>query len=88
MVEIEKTLSIKLQCELMACIDKKAKTIIESKSLRGKDEEIFSDIYKMAIREAGSYSLESAEEKYLKAIHNAVLSYRLPAYLETESQKE
>ena len=86
MVEIEKTLSIKLQCELMACIDKKAKTIIESKSLRGKDEEIF--IYKMAIREAGAYSLESAEEKYLKAIHNAVLSYRLPAYLETESQKE
>ena len=88
MVEIEKTLSIKLQCELMACIDKKAKTIIESKSLRGKDEEIFSDIYKLALLEAGAYSLESAEEKYLKAIHKAELASRLQASTKTELKKE
>lgn len=82
MIEIERTLNIQERCELMSYIDKKAKEVIESKSLQKKSEEVYKDIYEMAIRQTGAFSLESAEAKYLKAIHSEIFNYRLPAYLE------
>lgn len=74
MITIEDHITIKDQCEIMAHIERKAR-------LFGEDEEIYSDIYRMALRESGAYSLDFANPKYLYDMHEAIDSYELPNYL-------
>ena len=74
MITIEDHITIKDQCEIMAHIERRARSF-------GEDEEIYSDIYHMALRESGSYSLDFANPKYLYAMHEAIDSYELPNYL-------
>lgn len=74
MITIEDHITIKDQCEIMAHIERKARSF-------GEDEEIYSDIYRMTLRESGAYSLDFANPKYLYDMHEAIDSYELPSYL-------
>lgn len=74
MITIEDHITIKDQCEIMAHIERKARSF-------GEDEEIYSDIYRMTLRESGAYSLDFANPKYLYDMHEAIDSYELPNYL-------
>lgn len=74
MITIEDHITIKDQCEIMAHIERKAKSL-------GGSEDVYSDIYRMTMRESGAYSLDFANPKYLYAMHEAIDSYELPNYL-------
>lgn len=75
MIAIEERLTVKEQCELMGHIEEKAREM-------GDTEEIYKDIYHMALREAGVYNMDYVNPKYLQAMHDAINFYELPNYLE------
>lgn len=77
MITIEEHITIKDQCEIMAHIDRKAKSFGNTATT----DEIYADIFSMAMRESGAYSLNFANPKYLYAMHDAIDSYELPNYL-------
>lgn len=71
---IQECLTVKEQCEFMSHIERKAQEL-------GNTEEIYKDIYQMALRESGAYSLDYVKPKYLYNMHEAIDSYDLPSYL-------
>ena len=77
MIMIEERLTTKERCEIMSHIDRKAKSFGDTVIT----EEIYTDIYQMAMREAGAYSLDFMNPKYLYNMHEAIDSYDLPSYL-------
>ena len=81
MITIEDHITIKDQCEIMAHIERKAKSL-------GGSEDVYSDIYRMALRESGAYSLDFANPKYLYNMHETIDSYDLPSYLADKMEEE
>lgn len=80
MITIQERLTVKEQCGLMSHIERKAQEM-------GNTEEIYNDIYKMALRESGTYSLDYANPKYLYNMHEAIDSYDLPSYLVDKTEE-
>ena len=83
MIMIEECLSVKERCEIMSHIERKAKSFGDTVIT----EEIYTDIYQMAMREAGAYGMDFVNPKYLYAIHEAIDAYELPNYL-TDKMEE
>lgn len=77
MIMIEDRLTVKERCEIMAHIDRKAKSFGNTATT----DEIYADIFSMAMREAGTYGIDYVNPKYLYAVHEAIDSYELPSYL-------
>ena len=77
MIMIEDRLAIKDRCEIMAHIDRKAKSFGNTATT----DEIYADIFSMAMREAGTCCMDFVNPKYLYAIHEAIDAYELPSYL-------
>lgn len=77
MIMIEERLSVKNRCELMSHIERKAKAFGNTVA----EDDIYADIFNMAMREAGAYGMDSVNPKYLHAMHEAIDSYELPNYL-------
>lgn len=83
MIMIEDRLAIKDRCEIMAHIDRKAKSFGNTATT----DEIYADIFSMAMREAGTCCMDFVNPKYLYAIHEAIDAYELPNYL-TDKMEE
>ena len=75
-----KEISIKELCEFYGHIDRKAKEITEKHPMVSEND-MYSDIARQAIREAGAYSIETANAKYLYAMHEAIDCYGVPAWM-------
>lgn len=75
-------ITVREMCNVMIHIDKKVKMILEITN-EGEDE-VYKDVYRQAIREAGAYSLDSIEPEYLYAVHEAIDCYTLPAHMRKE----
>lgn len=77
---------IKDLCKVMFYIEQKA---MECVSLPGTDveREVFADVYNQAIREAGCYSVEYMEEKYVPNAIEAIKNYKLPEYLKEKIEQ-
>lgn len=77
MIMIEDRLTVKDRCEIMSHIERKAKTFGDTVAT----DDIYTDIFNMAMREAGVYGMDSVNPKYMYAMHEAIDNYELPDYL-------
>lgn len=80
MIEVAKELSIKEKCEIMSHIERKVKSI-SSIADSSEEEKVYEDVYNMAMRESGVFRLEYVRPEFLYAIHEAIDTYVLPAWL-------
>ena len=80
---MEKVISIKEMCQIMALIDEVAKSF---KAIDGSEteEKLYQDIYRQALRETGVYSIELIPEIYFTDICLTISDYELPSYLLNE----
>lgn len=74
-------ISVKEMCEVMSHIERKVNRISGIPDSE-TEEKIYRDIYRLALRESGAYSVESLNPNYLYAIHEAIDCYEIPAYIE------
>lgn len=77
MIMIEDRLTVKERCEIMSHIERKAKMFGKTAAT----DDIYTDIFNMAMRESGTYGIDYVNPKYLYAVHEAIDSYELPSYL-------
>lgn len=80
MIEIAKEISIKEKCEIMSHIERKVKSI-SGIADSPEEEKVYEDVYNMAMRESGAFGLEYIKPEFLYAIHEAIDTYTLPAWL-------
>lgn len=80
MIEIVKEISIKEKCEIMSHIERKAKSISDITD-PSATERLYEDIYNMAMRESGSCGIDYIKPEFLYAVHEAIDTYTLPAWL-------
>lgn len=83
MIMIEERLTTKERGEIMSHIEREAKSFGDT----AVTEEIYTDIYQMAMRETGAYSMDYVDHKYLSAMHEAIDNYKLPSYLVDKMEK-
>ena len=74
---IEVRLTVKERCEIMSHIERKTNTFGKTAAT----DDIYTDIFNMAMRESGTYGIDYVNPKYLYAVHEAIDSYELPSYL-------
>ena len=86
MITIETQLNPRQKCEIMAHIDRKARSLLSELYESDQDvtDAVYADLMEMALREAGSISIDSIDTAYLADIHEMIDTYMLPAYLENE----
>ena len=85
MIEVVKVLSVKEKCEIMCHIERKVKSI-SGIADSTEEEKVYEDVYNMAMRESGAFGLEYARPEFLYAIHEAIDTYALPAWLKNNEQ--
>lgn len=75
-----KEITTKDMCELMSHIDRNAKEILE-RHPTATAVDVYEDLARQVKREAGAYSFETANAKYLHAMHIAIDCYGIPAWM-------
>ena len=81
-----KEITTKDMCELMSHIDRKAKEILE-RHPTATAVDVYEDLARQVKREAGAYRFETADAKYLYAMHEAIDCYGVPAWM-LEGEKD
>lgn len=84
------SIGIKEQCSIMIHINDVARGILDKNNvlIEECEQEVFYDIYKQVLREAGAYNLDSINSEYLFDIHQMLDCYQLPKVLQNKIDKD
>lgn len=82
----DRHINTKEKCEILGHITRKVSEMSNIPDMN-TESRIYDDLLSMALREAGAYSIDYVESRFLYCIHDAIDCYQFPQHLREKIEK-